>query len=194
MRRKRLKYFRSLSDRELLEAVMNNDEDAIEYLLFYRCDKLFSFIIRRTFSSNVKKEELITEFYLFLHRNGWEKLRKFNFLSSLDTWLSTVLVRFFDEKKKSVATTDDKAVLLDENIVEFEDGNAHLLRFELLDAINSIENARFKYVLLSEWKGMKSDEIARSMGISIENVYTISKRAKVELKKLIDGRYVRKNG
>lgn len=143
MRRKRLKYFRSLSDRELLEAVMNNDEDAIEYLLFYRCDKLFSFIIRRTFSSNVKKEELITEFYLFLHRNGWEKLRKFNFLSSLDTWLSTVLVRFFDEKKKSVATTDDKAVLLDENIVEFEDGNAHLLRFELLDAINSIENARF---------------------------------------------------
>ncbi|MCQ2306646.1 MAG: hypothetical protein MJ000_03645 [Bacteroidales bacterium] len=194
MRRKRLKYFRSLSDRELLEAVMNNDEDAIEYLLFYRCDKLFSFIIRRTFSSNVKKEELITEFYLFLHRNGWEKLRKFNFLSSLDTWLSTVLVRFFDEKKKSVATTDDKAVLLDENIVEFEDGNAHLLRFELLDAINSIENARFKYVLLSEWKGMKSDEIARSMGVSIENVYTISKRAKVELKKLIDGRYVRKNG
>lgn len=194
MRRKRLKYFRSLSDKELLEAVMNNDEDAIEYLLFYRCDKLFSFIIRRTFSSNVKKEELITEFYLFLHRNAWEKLRKFNFLSSLDTWLSTVLVRFFDEKKKSVATTDDKAVLLDENIVEFEDGNAHLLRFELLDAINSIENARFKYVLLSEWKGMKSDEIARSMGVSIENVYTISKRAKVELKKLIDGRYVRKNG
>lgn len=194
MRRKRLKYFRSLSDRELLEAVMNNDEDAIEYLLFYRCDKLFSFIIRRTFSSNVKKEELITEFYLFLHKNGWAKLKKFNFLSSLDTWLSTVLVRFFDERKKDVAATDDKAVLLDENVVEFEEGDAHLLRFELLDAINSIENAKYKYVLLSEWKGMKSDEIARSMGISIENVYTISKRAKVELKKLIDGRYVRKNG
>ena len=194
MRRKRLKYFKSLSDKELLEAVMNNDEDAIEYLLFYRCDKLFSFIIRRTFSSNVKKEELITEFYLFLHKNGWAKLRKFNFLSSLDTWLSTVLVRFFDEKKKDVAATDDKAVLLDENIIEYEDGNAHLLRFELLDAINSIENARYKYVLLSEWKGMKADEIARSMGVSIENVYTISKRAKTELKKLIDGRYVRKNG
>lgn len=194
MRRKRLKYFRSLSDRELLEAVMNNDEDAIEYLLFYRCDKLFSFIIRRTFSSNVKKEELITEFYLFLHKNGWEKLRRFKFLSSLDTWLSTVLVRFFDEKKKNVATTDDKAVLLDENIVEYEEDNAHLMHFELLDAINSIENARYKYVLLSEWKGMKADEIARSMGVSIENVYTISKRAKAELKKLIDGRYVRKNG
>lgn len=173
---------------------MNNDEDAIEYLLFYRCDKLFSFIIRRTFSSNVKKEELITEFYLFLHKNGWEKLRRFKFLSSLDTWLSTVLVRFFDEKKKNVATTDDKAVLLDENIVEYEEDNACLMHFELLDAINSIENARYKYVLLSEWKGMKSDEIARSMGVSIENVYTISKRAKAELKKLIDGRYVRKNG
>ncbi|MCQ2308765.1 MAG: hypothetical protein MJZ78_02140 [Bacteroidales bacterium] len=194
MRRKRLKYFKSLSDKELLEAVMNNDEDAIEYLLFYRCDKLFSFIIRRTFSSNVKKEELITEFYLFLHKNGWEKLRRFKFLSSLDTWLSTVLVRFFDEKKKNVATTDDKAVLLDENIVEYEEDNAHLMHFELLDAINSIENARYKYVLLSEWKGMKADEIARSMGVSIENVYTISKRAKAELKKLIDGRYVRKNG
>lgn len=193
MRRKRLKYFKSLSDKELLEAVMNNDEDAIEYLLFYRCDKLFSFIIRRTFSSNVKKEELITEFYLFLHKNGWEKLRKFNFLSSLDTWLSTVLVRFFDEKKKEVAASDGRSTLLDENIIEYEDGNAHLLRFELLDAINSIENARYKYVLLSEWKGMKADEIARSMGVSIENVYTISRRAKVELKKLIDGGYVRKN-
>lgn len=194
MRRKRLKYFKSLSDKELLEAVMNNDEDAIEYLLFYRCDKLFSFIIRRTFSSNVKKEELITEFYLFLHKNGWAKLRKFNFLSSLDTWLSTVLVRFFDEKKKDVAVSDERATLLDDNIIKYEEDDAHLMRFELLDAINSIENARYKYVLLSEWKGMKSDEIARSMGVSIENVYTISKRAKVELKKLIDGRYVRKNG
>lgn len=194
MRRKRLKYFKSLSDKELLEAVMNNDEDAIEYLLFYRCDKLFSFIIRRTFSSNVKKEELITEFYLFLHKNGWAKLRKFNFLSSLDTWLSTVLVRFFDEKKKDVAVSDERATLLDDNIIKYEEDDAHLMRFELLDAINSIENARYKYVLLSEWKGMKSDEIARSMGVSIENVYTISKRAKAELKKLIDGRYVRKNG
>lgn len=194
MRRKRLKYFKSLSDKELLEAVMNNDEDAIEYLLFYRCDKLFSFIIRRTFSSNVKKEELITEFYLFLHKNGWAKLRKFNFLSSLDTWLSTVLVRFFDEKKKDVAVSDERATLLDDNIIKYEEDDAHLMRFELLDAINSIENARYKYVLLSEWKGMKADEIARSMGVSIENVYTISKRAKAELKKLIDGRYVRKNG
>lgn len=40
---------------------------------------------------------------------------------------------------------------------------------------------------------MKADEIARSMGVSVENVYTISKRAKTELKKLIDGEYVRKN-
>jgi len=191
VRRKKLKYFKSLSDRELLDAVLNNDEDAIEYLLFFRCDKLFSFIIRRTFSSNAKKEELITEFFLFLQRNNWEKLRKFNFLSSFDTWLSTVLVRFFDNKKNDVATTDEKSALLDENIIDFEEINMHLMRFELLDAINSLENEKYKYVLLSEWKGLKANEIALTMGTSVDNIYTISSRAKVELKKMLDGKYVK---
>lgn len=191
MRRKKLKYFKSLTDKELLDAVLNNDEDAIEYLLFFRCDKLFSFIIRRTFSSNVKKEELITEFYLFLQKNDWEKLRKFSFLSSLDTWLSTVLVRFFDDKKENITTTDEKSSLIDENIVEVEENNSDMLRFELLDAINGLENEKYKYVLLSEWKGMKADEIAVTMCTSVENVYTIANRAKGKLKIMLDGRYVK---
>ena len=73
---KRKKYFDSLTDRELVALLLANDQEAVEYVFFYRCNGMFNHIVNCVFSSQGKKEELITEFYLYLSENEWSMLRQ----------------------------------------------------------------------------------------------------------------------
>ena len=98
MRERRKAYFDSLTDRELVELLLANDQEAIEYVFFYRCDGMFAHIIHGVFLSQGKKEELVSELYLYLSQNEWERLRKFEFKASLFTWLTVLAVRFFKKK------------------------------------------------------------------------------------------------
>ena len=94
MHKKRLKYYESLSDKELVELLLANNQETIEYLFFHRCAGLFAHVIHSVFQSQGKQEELVSEFYLYLNENNWEKLRKFEFKSGLNTWLAVVAVAF----------------------------------------------------------------------------------------------------
>ena len=83
----------------MVDLLLANDEEAVEYVFFHRCDRMFAHIAKGLFHSNVKKEELITEFYLYLRADDWRRLRQFEFKSELATWLTVVAIRFFNEKK-----------------------------------------------------------------------------------------------
>ena len=78
---RRIAYFDSLPDRELVGLLLANDQEAVEYVFFHRCNGMFAHIIHSVFQSQGKKEELITEFYLYLCENEWNRLRKFEFKS-----------------------------------------------------------------------------------------------------------------
>ena len=64
--RRRLQKLDRLSDRELVDLLFANDKEAVEYVFFHRCDSMFARVINSVFQSQAKKEELITDFYLFL--------------------------------------------------------------------------------------------------------------------------------
>lgn len=95
MRERNKAYFDSLSDRELVDLLLADDEEAIEYLLFIRCNGMLAHIACSIFQSQTCKEELITDFYLFLSENNWRRLRQFEFKAGLNTWLTVIAVRFF---------------------------------------------------------------------------------------------------
>ena len=79
MRERNKAYFDSLSDRELVELLLANDQEAIEYVFFIRCNGMFAHIAYSVFQSQAKKEELVTDFYFYLSENEWNRLRKFEF-------------------------------------------------------------------------------------------------------------------
>ena len=186
MRERTKAYFDSLDDRELVRLLLENDQDAIEYVFFLRCEGMFAHIVHTVYQSNSKREELITEFYLFLRENDWERLRQFEFKASLNTWLTVIAIRFF--KKKKISQT--KLVVIDPLlIVETQKNEAddydiihEMSRLELYQAIDRLSKPRERYALLADLAGKRAEDIAKEMGCTVAAVYNLTKKARQELK------------
>lgn len=186
MRERNKAYFDSLSDKELVDLLLNNDQDAIEYVFFIRCNGMFAHIADSVFQSQARKEELISDFYFYLSANNWTKLRNFEFKSSLNTWLSVIAIRFF--KKMRISQT--KFVVMDPLIVVETKKNEpddydiiqEMSRLELYKAINGLSKPRERYALLAELTGKRAEDTAQEMGCSVAAVYNLTKKARLELK------------
>ena len=186
MRERNIAYFDSLSDKELVELLLANDQEAIEYVFFHRCDGMFAHIVYNVFQSLVTKEELITDFYFYLSENDWNRLRKFEFKASLNTWLTVIAVRFF--KKMRISQT--KLVAIDPQLIvetrknETDDYDIinEMSRLELYKAIDQLSKSRERYALLAELTGKRAEDIAAEMGCTVAAVYNLTKKARMELK------------
>lgn len=186
MRERNIAYFDSLSDKELVELLLANDQEAIEYVFFHRCDGMFAHIVYNVFQSLVTKEELITDFYLYLSENDWNRLRKFEFKASLNTWLTVIAVRFF--KKMRISQT--KLVAIDPQLIvetrknETDDYDIinEMSRLELYKAIDQLSKPRERYALLADLTGKRAEDIAAEMGCTVAAVYNLTKKARMELK------------
>lgn len=185
-------YFDSLSDRQLVELLLANDEEAIEYLLFIRCNGMFAHIACSVFQSQVCKEELITDFYFFLSENNWSRLRQFEFKAGLNTWLTVIAVRFF----KKIRVSQTKMLTIDPQLIvetrkdETDDYDIinEMSRLELYKAIDRLSKPRERYALLADLTGKRAEDIAAEMGCTVAAVYNLTKKARMELKSIMKER------
>lgn len=184
-----LKIFEQLSDSELIARLLQNDEQAVEYLFFYRCHLIFQRLIKNIFSYQIEQEELITDFYLYLSENDWIKLRNFEQKASLNTWLTIVAVRFFTKKKMAMTNLDEKETLIELNEKQYifleEELPFQISKYELLDAVQQISNPRYRWVLLAQLRGLEVEDIAKELNTNVVNIYNLIKRAKMALKTLL---------
>ena len=186
MRERNKAYFDSLSDRELVDLLLANDEEAVEYLFFMRCNGMFAHIACSVFQSQTCKEELITDFYFFLSENNWNRLRKFEFKAGLNTWLTVIALRFF--KKMRISQT--KLVAIDPQLIaetqkdktDDYDVIEEMSRLELYKAIDRLSKPRERYALLADLTGKRAEDIAAEMGCTVAAVYNLTKKARLELK------------
>ena len=189
MRERNKAYFDSLSDRELVELLLANDQEAIEYVFFIRCNGMFAHIAFSVFQSQTSKEELVTEFYFYLSENDWNRLRKFEFKANLNTWLTVVAIRFF--KKMRISQT--KLVVIDPQLIvetqknETDDYDIinEMSRLELYQAIDKLSKPRERYALLADLTGKRAEDIAAEMGCTVAAVYNLTKKARLELKSIM---------
>lgn len=186
---RRIAYFDGMPDRKLVGLLLANDKEAVEYVFFHRCEGMFAHIIHSVFQSQGKKEELITEFYLYLCENDWSRLRKFEFRSALNTWLTVIAVRFFRKKRlgqtKLVVVDPQLIVETQKNEVDDYDVLQEMSRLELYKAIDRLSKPRERYALLANLAGKSAEEIAADMGCTIIAVYNLIKKAKEELRNLL---------
>jgi len=192
MRERTKAYFDSLDDRELVRLLLENDQDAIEYVFFMRCNGMFAHIVHSVFQSNSSKEELITDFYLFLRENDWERLRQFEFKAGLNTWLTVIAVRFFKKKKisqtKLIAIDPQLIVETQKNEADDYDIIHEMSRLELYQAIDRLSKPRERYALLAELAGKRAEDIAKEMDCTVAAVYNLTKKARLELKSIMQER------
>ena len=181
-----------LSDRQLVDLLLTNDEDAVKYVFFHRCDGMFAHVISDVFQSQVKKEELITDFYLFLSADDWRRLRQFEFRSELNTWLTVVAIRFFGQKKAAMQSSlEDLDTPLIKEVNQIPDDFDifdEMSRVELYEAIDRLPKPRERLALLGQLAGKKAETIAEEMGITVTAVYNLTKKAKMVWKKRMKGK------
>lgn len=179
-------YFDSLTDRTLVDLLLQDDKEAIDYLFFHRCEGMFAHIVHSVFQHTLNKEELITDFYLFISSNSWEKLRKFEFRSSLNTYLTVLAVRYFKKIHaswtKNIPTDPQLIAETQKNVADEYDIVHEMSRMELYKAIDKLSKPRERYALLAELNGKSAEEIALDMNCTVAAVYNLTKKARMELK------------
>lgn len=189
MRERNKTYFDGLSDKEIVELLLSNDQDAVEYVFFHRCNGMFGHIANSVFQSQLRKEELITDFYFYLCENDWNRLRKFEFKAQLNTWLTVVALRFF----KKIRISQTKLVVIDPQLIvetrkdETDDYDIinEMSRLELYKAIDKLSKPRERYALLADLTGKRAEDIAKEMGCTVAAVYNLTKKARLELKSIM---------
>lgn len=173
---------RFYTDRELIDHIISNNNRVIEYLFFEKCNTMFTHIVARVFQYQVNKDELINELYIYLAENNWEKVRQFNFQSKFTTWLSVVAVRYFIKKREGLIENGSTEALIIEKEEHIQEDIHRKLDVKYL--MDRMSNDRYRFtiteLILNE---RKPDEVANEMGITIDNLYNIKKRA---LKQLMD--------
>lgn len=186
MHDRRITYFETLSDHELVTLLLANEQEAVEYVFFHRCNGMFAHIINSVFQSQGKKEELISEFYIYLSENDWKRLRQFEFKSSLNTWLTVIAVRFYRKKQaiqtKILVVEPQLIVETQKNESDDYDVFHEMTRLELYKAIDKLSKPRERYALLADLTGKSAEEIAAEMGCTVSAVYNLTKKARMELR------------
>ncbi len=189
---RRLQKMDRMSDRQLVDLLLANNEEAVEYVFFQRCESMFAHVINSVFQSQVKKEELITDFYLYLSDDDWRRLRQFEFRSELNTWLTVVAIRFFRKKKTSMETKTKTldAPINDEihHIPDDYDILDEMSRVELYEAIDKLPKQRERMALLGQLAGKSAETIAEEMDCSVAAVYNLTKKARMAVEKMMKGK------
>lgn len=190
---KTLEFFYQLSERELIARVAQQDPNAVEYFFFYKYQSVFDRLAANIFQNQIETSELINEFYLYLQKDNWSKLKSFEGKSKFSTWLTVVASRFFIKKKEGMTFLNEKIALHIDDFIGtlVVDSSKTFTQFEVYDAVNKIQNPKYRYTLLAELQGFDTNEIAQKLGTSVGNIYNYRKRGKIALVELLNER---KNG
>lgn len=172
------------SDKELIEGILAGDNQIICYFLFEICTPVLNYIIRNTFHYKVQYNELVNELYVYLQDNDWDKIRKFDFRCKLTSWLSLVATRFFHKKRVALLVKE-----LPETDIEiasdcFEQQLEKNLEVDAL--LELLPNERYRFVLQELFlKDREPLDLANEMGITVDNLYNIKRRALEQLRQTI---------
>ena len=156
-----------LSDKEIVDQILSGNEEAMMYLLFDRLAKDIRFFAYKIFGTLDFIDDLTTDLYLYLKGTNldWELLKSFQFKSSLRTWMSSIISRFFIKKRKEMLATEVLESTIDTAITIYLDDKTQITRDSrlaiVLEAINQMKNEEQRLILIKELEGYNHTEIAQ---------------------------------
>lgn len=189
-----------LTDKEIIEGLIRRDNFVTNKYFLVKYRPLFIKTANAIFDYKIDIDELINDLYLYLMKDDAEKLRSFEGRCTFGSWLKIVTIRFFNGLKKSDKVIEDvsKEPLYEKNVKEntFTMNNVTTTEakhdverlFKLM--IDSHPKKREEYTrYVSVIRALVLDDkepehVAMFMGISVDNLYNIKKRAMLALAKV----------
>jgi len=177
------------TDRQIVEGILANDKVVIEYFFFKKCSSLLTYILRNIFDGNIDKEELVSELYLYMANKDWYKVCQFDYRSNLMTWTSVVATRFFQKKRSELIENRPNETL---NYKVEQRLNANMLierRMDIYNALEKMPNERYRKVIEAlDLNEVRPELLAEEMGITVNNLYNIHRRALLQLRLIMGGK------
>jgi len=168
------------TDQDIIDGLIARDNRITEEFFYVKCRPLLTAIMRLVFSYPVEYNELVSELYNYLMANDGEKLRQFQFRSSIYQWIKVVATRFFIRHRDSMIdpqTKEDPYVQIHNDISEDSTGRLND-KIDLNYLLNMMDNRRHSDVIRKlVLEDVEPEKYAAEIGVSVDNLYNIKKRA-----------------
>lgn len=113
-------------------------------------------------------------------------MRQFDYRSKLTTWLTIVAVRFFIKNKDRLIEKESNVTPIDISSASYITSVPIESRIDIFAALDKMENKRYKRVIIAlDLNEVKPILVADELGVTIDNLYNIHRRAHVQLHKIM---------
>lgn len=176
-----------MTDKEIIRGLIDRDNYVTEQFLFVKCRPLLTAIMRLVFSYPMDYDEMVNELYEFLMADDGAKLKKFEYRSSVYQWMKVVSTRFFIRHRNNMIENVSKEAPYDrpgkEEIIDTAAAVAD--RMDLRRLLDMMENRRYaetiRRLILED---VEPEKYAAEIGVTVDNLYNIKKRAMAALTRL----------
>lgn len=178
-------------DNELLEKIKQGDESAFTALFYSYKDKLYSFIYGLT-RSELKTQDIIQDIFLKI----WQNRESFSEVENMNAYIYVMARNVaFDSFRKLSGTVSvlDELIAAADSEDQEDSPEIRLIRKELLErvsgAIDRLPAQQRRVLEMSKEQGMKYNEIAEELNISVWTVKNTLKQALINLRKILFSTY-----
>ena len=118
-----------MTDRQIVNNLIIGDHRTIKDFFFVRCKPMLIYIGQYFCQYKHTPEELIGEFYEFLSADNWHKLRIFKYTCSLNSYVTIIASRYFQNKRdnKFVSLDDETNITVIKNLPNERDEDSFFM-------------------------------------------------------------------
>ena len=171
-----------MTDKEIIQGLIARDDKVTKEFFFVECRPLFCKIISFVFSYEVDYDEFVNELYVYLMDNDAQKLRDFQYRSSLYMWLKILAIRFFIKKRGRMIDVNPERTPYVEPELSSDEENEESAKADLERLFKQMPTERYVYVIKKlVIEDLEPNCLANEMGTTTGNLYNIKRRAIAQL-------------
>lgn len=171
-----------MTDREIIQGLIERDNKVTKEFFFEKCYPLFCSIISFVFDYEVDYDEFVNELYVYLMENDAQKLRNFEYRSSVFMWMKILATRFFIKKRVLMIDDSTKETLYDGQVQKAAPESNMSAVGDIERLFKAMPTQRYVYVIRRlVLDDLEPEQLAKEMGITTANLYNIKKRAMAQL-------------
>ncbi len=184
--------YNSMSDREIVNAILNRDKNVSFFFLYKKCYPLFKSCYEKYYTDCESCIEFINDIYVYIMTPGVQTekcyLSTFGFSCSFTCWLRIVTENYCRQLfKKRLDIIDTPENVGDRKISEPISPNIDSLnRHDVEIVLSLMPNKRYSSLIRLRYVEEKSnEETADILGMSMDNYYNKHKLAKEQFAKIL---------
>ena len=172
-------------DQEIIQGLIARDNRVTEEFFFEKCRPLFCKIIDYVFNYDVDYDEFVNELYVYLMENDAQKLRNFEYRSSVYMWLKVLAIRFFIKKRDKMIDDQSRESPYDSHGQSTQSSIDTSAGGDLERLFEAMPSQRYAHVIRRlVIEDMEPEQVAQEMNITTANLYNIKRRAMAQLTRI----------